>query len=285
MLGRVTILIALLALHTDLMASPDRLRVAVSVPPLAEMVQFIGGDRVEVMAMLEQSDRCGTFEVRPSRISWLASADILFLSGLTWEDQQFPRLRGQLPKLDVVDLREGLTLHRISVDHGDHQHQFWDPHIWLDPILAIELSRRIANSLAALNPEFAAEFQQRKVALELELSSLHRRIGEILEPFHGTVLLVYHPAFGYFAERYGLSQVAIQHSGREPTPRQLREILQFARQQQATTIFVQPQENRHHAEIVAQTIGADVIELDPMSTDWIANLNRIAAAISSQRIN
>lgn len=247
-------------------------KVGVSVLPQVEIARSIGGERINVQAILEQGDSCGVFEARPSQLAWLANADIFFRIGLAWEDSMLPRIQQAVPSLKVIDLREGLELHRIQYQHGDHVHTLWDPHTWLDPVLVDAMARRIANELTRLDPDGSEYYAQRYQEFSQNLSRLDENLKNQMQSFGEKIFFVYHPAFGYFAERYGLVQVAIQDQGKEPTPRQMRQLLQFARENQVATIFVQPQENRQHAEIIARSIGAQIVDLDPLAPAWYENM-------------
>lgn len=254
-------------------------KVGVSVVPQAEIVKSIGGNRVEVRAILDQGDSCGTFEVRPSQLAWLANADILFRIGLTWEENLLPRIVEAVPSLAVIDLREGLELHRVQYQDGDHLLSQWDPHTWLNPVLVNKMARKIAIQLTEMDPAGREYFEQRYDEFSQKLDQLDQTLESWMKPFADSIFFVYHPAFGYFAERYGLNQVAIQAQNKEPSPRQMRQILQFARENEVAVIFVQPQESRQHAEIIARSIGLKIVDLDPMAPDWFDNMQSMGRKI------
>ena len=104
-------------------------------------------------------------------------------------------------------------------------------------------------------------------------------LEEILRPLRGEALFVFHPAFGYFADRYGLEQIAIEIEGREPGPRQLEEIIEHAKEQGVRVIFVQPQFSKKSAETVARAIDGAVVPIDPLAYDWLDNLKRIGEKV------
>ena len=94
---------------------------------------------------------------------------------------------------------------------------------------------------------------------------------------------MFHPAFGYFADAYGLTQVAIEVDGKEPSSRQVAEIIAEARAAGARVIFVQPQFARASAEVIAREVGAQVVPLDPLPEDLPGSLMEMAVAIRSAR--
>ena len=99
----------------------------------------------------------------------------------------------------------------------------------------------------------------------------------------GETFYVYHGAFAYFADAYGLEQKAIEVTGRSPTPKQLAALAGQAKEEGGTIVFVQPQFDQSSAVSLAETIGGTVQELDPLEKDVIGNLRTIASAIQGIR--
>lgn len=154
-----------------------------------------------------------------------------------------------------------------------------DPHIWLDPLLVKKQAETICAALSRLDPEGATVYEANRAAFAAELDRLHREIRGILAPLKGHDLFVFHPAYGYFAERYHLHQVPVEIEGKTPSARQLVELIDRARAAEAKVIFVQRQFSREAARAVAEAIGGAVVEVDPLAEDYLANLRAIALAI------
>ncbi len=114
-----------------------------------------------------------------------------------------------------------------------------------------------------------------------ELESLDLAISEQMEPFLGETFFVYHAAFGYFADAYGLYQEPVETGGQSPTSKALAELIAHAKEEGAKVIFVQPQFDRRNAETVAKEIGGTVVPLDPLAEDVLGNLKTIADSIAS----
>ncbi|MCK5723282.1 MAG: zinc ABC transporter substrate-binding protein, partial [Gammaproteobacteria bacterium] len=88
--------------------------------------------------------------------------------------------------------------------------------------------------------------------------------------------MVFHPSWGYFADTYGLKQVAVEIEGKNPKPSQLKELIEHAKEQGIKIIFVQPQFSSKSAKLVAREIGGRVAVADPLAQDWSANLRAVA---------
>ena len=159
-------------------------------------------------------------------------------------------------------------------DHGD-----LDPHIWLSPRLACTIARNICEGLTRLSPNYAAVFQHNLLELTAELEELDREIAQLLAPVAGKELIVFHPAYTYFAAEYGLRQVALEKGGLPPSPKHLASVLALAKQRGVQVVFVQPQFSEASVRKVAAEAGLRVRVLDPLSRDYLRNLLEMARTI------
>ena len=88
--------------------------------------------------------------------------------------------------------------------------------------------------------------------------------------------MVFHPAWGYFADTYGLKQIPVEIEGKNPKPAQLMALIEYANQNDIKVIFVQPQFSAKSAEVIARGIGGHVVVADPLAADWAANLRKVS---------
>jgi zinc transport system substrate-binding protein len=151
-----------------------------------------------------------------------------------------------------------------------------DPHTWTDPRLAARMVQRIAETLARLDPAGAEFYAARSLALQDELLELHDEIAARLAPVHGGTFVVFHPSWGYFADAYGLHQLPIEISGREPGPRGLAEVIRRGRAAGVRVVFVQQQFSQRSALAVAEALDARIVEADPLALDYIDNLRAVS---------
>jgi zinc transport system substrate-binding protein len=136
----------------------------------------------------------------------------------------------------------------------------------------------VERALAELDPAGAALYRANLARFEADLDTLDREIRTLLAAVPGRSFMVYHPAWGYFAREYGLTQIAVEAGGREPSARQLIALVEQARRQGVKAIFVQRGFARKSAEVIAGEIGGRVVEVDPMASDWLASLSAAARA-------
>ncbi|MBD3348360.1 MAG: ABC transporter substrate-binding protein [Candidatus Eisenbacteria bacterium] len=166
-------------------------------------------------------------------------------------------------------------------DEGAHAHRGdIDPHIWLSPAAAITIAANIRDGLADLDPARSDEYERNFASLEDELVALDSEIAATLEPYQGESFYVFHAAYGYFADAYGLEQVSIEAGGKEPGPRYLAAIISEARSRGVKTLFVQPQHPAPVAETAAREIGAEVVSIDPLARDYFTMMREIASRIA-----
>lgn len=283
------LLCALLALPGSLRAESAPLQVVVSILPEQFLVERIGGARVEVLTLVQPGDNPATYSPGPATLAALDSAQAWFTLGVHFEQVWRERITRDRPGLEVVDLAAGLPRREVEQnratlghDHDhDHDHAGMpDPHTWTDPRLAVRMAATIADTLARVDPAGAEEYRARSAVLQQELLALHEEIAARLAPVRGQAFIVFHPSWGYFADAYGLQQLPIEIGGREPGPRGLAELIELGRETRARAVFVQRQFSQRSARAVADALGAQVVEADPLALDYIDNLREVSIRVA-----
>lgn len=264
-----------------------RLRVAVSIPPQACFVERVGGAHVRAHVLLSPGQSPATFDPTLKQVAALAGARAYFRIGVAFEQRLLPRLAEAHPNLEIVDTRRGIPLrpmddagHAAGDAHAANTHAGApDPHIWLSPRLVKIQARTICETLRRLDPAHAGDYERNLRAFHADLDALDARLAELFAPMKGRAFFVYHPAYGYLAEAYGLRQVAVEAGGREPGPRQLAERVRRAREARVRWILVQRRFASRSAYALAEAIGATVVTVDPLAKDYLENLWDMAAVI------
>lgn len=257
-------------------------KVVVSILPQAELVKAVGKDFVAVSVMIPPSGNPHSYEPVPSQLVALSQADLYFQvgSGLEFENQWMNKIMALNPAMTVVNTSAGITLLAMG-DHvcdggGDHHHGGDDPHVWLSPRNAMVMVSNIRDALMRHDPQRAEVYRDHAAEMILKLSELQDRLREKLTKLENRTFLVFHPAWGYFADDFQLNQVAVEDSGKEPTPRQLGGLIQQAQKVKAKVVFVSPQFSRKSAETIAREIGGRVEFIDPLAADYFDNLIKTA---------
>lgn len=270
-------------------AADGPIEVFAGIPPVAYIVERIGGEYVTVNVMVREGQEPHTFEPAPRQMMNLAGARIYFKVGMPFEARLVEKVTGGGARLKVVDISEGVP--KVAIDaHGaegpaSHAHgdagggADLDPHIWLSPPLVKIQAENIRDALIEIDPGHADEYRANCADLAADLETVHESVRGMLEPFEGRAIYVFHPAFGYFADAYGLRQVAVETGGKSPTPRTLAKLIDEARADGVKAIFVQPQFDAKSAEAVAVAIGGDLVTLNDLPRDVLSNFMDMAAKI------
>ena len=286
MLGRLLVLTAItvcLASAVNCQEESSRPSVFVSIPPQAYFVEMIAGPTVDVEVLLPPGQSPTTYEPTPLQMIRLAESDLLIGIGVPFEQRLLRKLKASLTHLDYVDTKEGIELRMMS----HHQHAgetitgIPDPHIWLDPVLVKIQSEHICKALSHLDSSRARYFEQNLKRLHNQLDSLDAAIRVMLTPVRGRRMVVFHPSYGYFADAYGLQQVALETEGKEPSIKQLAEAVADAKKVGAKALFVQPQFSAKEVQTMAHELGGSVVLLDPLARDYVNNLLEIAEKIAT----
>ncbi len=248
------------------------IRAAVSVPPQAYFVERIGGPHVEVQVLIPPGASPESYEPSPRQLAGLAHAQLYVEVGhpaFPLEGRYLAPILRRNPGVRAVSMSAG----------GDPAAPAEDPHLWLDPEVVRATSRAIADALAAIDPDHRPVYQANLAAFLADLDALEGEIRATLAAVPRRSFLVYHPAWGAFARRFGLEQIAIETEGKEPGPATLRSLIEQARAAKVRVLFVQPGFPTRSAQVIAEHIGAEVVLLDPLARDWLANLRQVATLL------
>jgi zinc transport system substrate-binding protein len=285
------LLLAVVTIGSVAVAAEEPLGVFVSIPPQASLAQRIGGPRVTTDVLVRPGQDPHTFEPAAKQMVALSRARVLFTIGLPFEESLVERIRTNYRRLSIVDGSAGIPKRKMDADeghgdhdehHGDEEHDHSagdDPHVWLSPAAIKTMAANIAKTLAEVDPAHAAEYDENLKALLKDVDARDAKIRAMLAPFRGRAVYVYHPAFGYFCDAYGLKQRAVETGGKSPTPRQLRELIKQARAEDVKVIFVQRQFDERGARTVAQAIGGAVVPVDPLAEDVLGSMEAMARAM------
>lgn len=257
---------------------------AVSIPPQSYFVERLGRDHVKTLVMVRPGESPATYEPTPKQMAKLGQTRVYFRIGVSFEKVFLPKLKRNYPNMLIVDTRRGIKLRTMAgrgQDRHEHGRAGLDPHIWMSPRLVGIQAVTICGELKRLAPNHANEFEANLKAFQADLDTLDARIAQALAPFKGKTLFVFHPAYGYFAEAYGLKQKAIEIEGKEPGPKSLIRIINQAKQEGVKVIFVQPEFSGRSAKTIAKAIGGAVIPLDPLAKDYLKNLGEMASKIAA----
>nr|WP_263324498.1 metal ABC transporter substrate-binding protein [Neobacillus sp. Marseille-Q6967] len=279
----------------------DVLTVSTTIYPLQDFTEKIGGNFVEVQSIYPPGVDAHSFEPTTKDMITLAESDLFIYTGVGIEgfvDKAINTLEQE--KVTILQAADGIELaessHSEGHDHEDengehteteheteehaheeenheteehaneedtHDHGDVDPHVWLDPVLAINLAENIKESLSTLMPAHKEEFEANYMELKTELEKLDQEFKTVVENSRTKHLLVSHDAYGYWEKRYGIETIAINGLSptQEPSQKELQEIIKESSEHGIEYVIFEPNVSPKVAEIIQKEIGAKPLTL------------------------
>jgi zinc transport system substrate-binding protein len=264
------------------------LDITVSVIPQEYFVKKIGGDRVRVNVMVQQGAVPDTYEPKPQQLQALSEAEAYIGIGVPFETVWMSRIAQANPKMLTVDSTKGIErLTMVAHDHGDdhdhdhnHQETTLDPHIWLSPSLVKVQAQNIYQVLVKLDPKNQKEYETNLNNFLQEIEQLDGKIRDNLANIKQRKFIVFHPAWGYFAEEYNLTQIPVEIGGQEPSAAELAKLIKEAKKENIKVIFAQPEFSSQAAKTIAKEINGEVLLISPIAADWSNNLLGVSQTFS-----
>jgi zinc transport system substrate-binding protein len=249
---------------------------ALSILPQSYFASRIVGSgdeaRVRILTLVGPGQNPHSYEPSPRQMADLAAAKAWVLSGTEFEISLRPKVEALFPKLAIIDGTAVVRLRTLTAREADNHDDGIDRHTWLGHKPARIMAGHILAALYEIDLAGEASYRKNYQALIADMDQEFGALREKLAPQRGKVVFVYHPAFGYFLDEFGILQEAVEIDGKEPTPRALNSLLERARQERAAAIFVQAQFPVNTAKTAAEAAGAVLVPLDPLAPDWLANI-------------
>lgn len=259
-------------------AQPEPLDVVVSILPQKSIAEAIGGEFVSVTVMVPPGMHPRVFEPTPASMAALEGADLYVAMDVPHEKNWMPQVEAARPDLPILHSRDAVETRTITGRVDASGNEMVDPHIWLAAPPLRRIAAAMRDEMAKLDPEHADTYVANTEAWLARLDAADAEAAEKLAPYKGQAFLVFHPAWGYLADSYGLRQLAIEEQGMEPGPKMIAKTIDTAKEEGISVIFVQQQFSQKEAETIAKEIRGKVVKLNPLNPDPVANLNIVADA-------
>jgi zinc transport system substrate-binding protein len=268
----------------------------VSILPQSYFASRIVGEGddagARLMTLVGPGQNPHSYEPTPRQMADLAAAKAWVLSGTEFETSLRPRVEALFPRLAIIDGTTGVQFRTLTAgeadgdghgedgdsDDDDHAGGI-DRHTWLGHKPARIMAGHILAALYDIDTPGEAAYRKNYQALIADMDREFGALRGTLSPLRGRTVFVYHPAFGYFLDEFGIIQVAVEIDGKEPAPRALNLLIERARREHAAAIFVQAQFPVNTAKTAADAAGAVLVPLDPLAPDWLANIHLMGEAL------
>lgn len=249
--------------------------VTASILPTKYFIEQIAGDTVSVNTMVKPGANPHTYEPKPDQMKQLEKSDLFFAIGMEYENVWLPKFSKSFPKLKIINTQKGIEF--LPNEDEDEPGEF-DPHVWLDPILVKIQAKNIADALIEQYPKNAKLYKENLEKFDTKIDNLDKFIKKEFKDLKNRNFIVYHPSWGYFAKRYNLHQIAIEYEGKEPKPKELAEIIDEAKKNHVKVIFVAPQFSKKSAQTIAKSVGAKIVEIDQLPSNWLDGMKKTVKA-------
>lgn len=255
----------------------DKKTIYVTIAPLRAIVEEVTGDDYNVEILVPKGASPETFEPTVSDLIALNDAEQVFAIGLINFEQSLVSSVKDHDK--VVNLSQGIELVAGSCSHCNHAHTHGiDPHIWTSPRALKRVVENIGVAMHNVAPD-SIKYRDNADKLQHKLDALDSLCNSKIKINGVDAIMVYHPAFTYYTKDYAIEQISVEQDGKEPSPRQLTALVERARQHNISKLLIQPQYSKDKLRALATECGAEIVEIDPLSEDIIAEIERVTNLI------
>lgn len=259
---------------------PKNQSIFVSIVPLKYIVEQIvaPGSSVEVLAPETASPE--SYEPTVRQIQALADARAYITTGLIdFEQTLLEKIPEAAPKTPVCNVSQPIELLHIAQSEK-HAHEGIDPHIWLSPRRVAVIGKEVADFLGKLEPDSAAIYRQRAEIFAARIDTLDHRFQRVAQEAKRKQFAIGHTALTYFADDYGLQQIAVEADGKEPSAMNIKQLVDSLQKADIRTVFFQPQTSDAATRaIVRELPNGRAIEFDPLAAEWMDNMSRLADSL------
>lgn len=272
--------------------SNDKPVITVTLEPLRYFTEAIAGDHFTVVSMVPKGTSPETYDPTPQQLVDLARSKAYFRIGyIGFEQSWTDKLTDNAPHLQFFDMSQGVDLiyddthiHHHTTDEEEHPHAAGvEPHIWNSTVNAQIIAGNILSALCSIDKNNEKSYMERYNALCRQIEHTDSLIRQTLAtPGADHAFMIYHPALSYFARDYGLHQIPIETGGKEPSPAHLKALIDTCKDEKVHIIFVQPEFDRRNAELIAKQTGTRVVDINPLSYDWEAEMMHTAKALAEK---
>ena len=255
--------------------------ITVTIEPLRYFTEAIAGENYQVVSMVPKGSSPESYDPTPQQLVNLSKSQAYFRIGhIGFEQAWMKKLEANCPNMKIYDTSKSIDLIRDKGHwHGNHFHEGGvEPHIWNSTQNALIIADNIYQALCELDSTHQADYKNRLDRLKQSIQQTDAETRKLLENADST-FLIYHPALSYFARDYGLKQISIEEGGKEPSPAQLKKLIETCRNENVHTIFVQQEFDQRNAQLIAHELGIDIVSINPLSYDWTEEMLQTAKAL------
>ncbi|MGH4052654.1 MAG: metal ABC transporter solute-binding protein, Zn/Mn family [Clostridium sp.] len=252
----------------------EKISIAVSIVPQETFVKAVGGDKVDIVTMIPPGKSPENFAPNPEIMEKLSSASVYFTIGVPTEKASIlPKITDFNKDIKIVNMAESVS--KVYPERKFTSRER-DPHIWLSPKRVKVMIQEIVKELSLIDPSNKIFYETNGKDYINSLDKLDTDLKDSMLSLKKKAFVCYHPAFGYFADEYGLEMVSLEHEGKEATIEDFQNTIDFAKKENIKTVFYQAEIDSKQAKTFASEIDGKAEIVDPLSEDYINNLEKMA---------
>lgn len=248
--------------------------IAVSIVPEETFVKAVCGDLADVVTLIPPGSSPENYEPTAQQMEKFSDASLYFSIGVPTEEANILPKVGDVKVISLADEVANVYKDR-TFDSGER-----DPHIWLSPKRVKVMIETIASEMSKIDPDNEKTYEQNAANYIAQLDEVDQEIKDALDGVKCKEFIVYHPAFGYIADDYGLKMYALEEEGKEATAQHLQEMIDFAKKENIKVIFYQEEIDSSQSAAFAEEIGGKTIQLEPLAADYINNMKKMAQTMA-----
>lgn len=262
----------------------EKIIIAVGIVPEAAFVEKVAGELVDVVTLIPPGNSPANYQPSAKEMEKLSDAKIYFTMKMPTEEANIlPKVTDFNRNIIIVDLRSAAEKKYPLIESSDKDHEATDgvdPHLWLSPRRTIVMVQEIADRLSDIDMKNSEIYQRNAAEYIKEIEALDMQINEIVSKMDNRTFLIYHGSYGYFADDYGLTMIAIEIAGKKATAFEMQQVIDLAKQNDIRKIFYQEEFDDLQAKTVASEIGGAVVKAAPLSYDYIDSLLEFSKALN-----
>lgn len=284
-----TLLVSIVLLTACRQNQADGNIVTVTIEPQRFFAEKIAGDKFKINCVVPSGQSPETYDPTPKQMVEIGKSNAYLRIGyIGFEHVWMQKIQENNPELKIFDVSKGMKFLTAEEEeehsHGEGEHHFHpegiDPHIWSSIEGAKVIAWNTLNAFIQLDKENTEFYWKNYNALVAEIEQTEATIKQLLDPLTARTFIIYHPALTYFAEEFDLIQLCIEMDGKEPSPAQLKQLVETAKANQTKVVFIQQEFDKKNAELIAKETGCRLAVINPLDFHWNKELIRIAKELS-----
>lgn len=256
-------------------AEQKKLNVAVSIVPQATFVKEVAGELVNIVTLIPPGYSPANYQPTIKQMNALSEADVYFSIGVPTEKANIlPKISDFNKDIKIIDLAD-------SVDSVYEPRKFGgekgtrDPHVWMSPKRTVVMVQKICEEMVSIDLDHKDTYIENAAEYVKKIEKVDSEIQLAISQMENKTFIIMHPSMGYFADDYGMEMIPLEKDGKKITASMLKDLIDFAIENDIKVIFYQSEFDSQEAETLASEIGGQTLEVSVLDAEYLENLNRI----------